>query len=96
MAALLYHFSLVPALWCCGVASYVGAIVNLVIGDDLMRVPGLYAPAFASMIDGSVSQFYQCCEAFVPIAFLVTLFTSHNWWGRGATTVFLGENVEVL
>ena len=39
------------------------------------------------MIDGQVSQFYQCAEAFVPPALLLALFTSH-WW-RGSQTVFL-------
>ena len=55
MVALLYHFNLPIALWCCAVVGYASFLLNLMVGEDLRSwwVPGLVQPEWESIIDGS-------------------------------------------
>ena len=90
MVALLYFFNLPTALLCTAVAIYVGFVAALTVDDSVLsKIPGLIQPEFPSMIDGTVSQFYQTGEALVPLVFVPTLLTAHWWTGKQAITVFL-------
>lgn len=91
MFALLFCFNLPYALWSCAVVGYLCFLANVMLGENLQSswLPGLIQPEFPSIVDGTVSWFPQCAEAFVPPTFVLALLTSHWWPGRDATTVFL-------
>ena len=90
MVALLYFFNLPTALVCAAVATYVGIVAALTVDDAVLsKIPGFIQPEFPSMIDGTVSQFYQPGEMLVPLVFVPTLLTAHWWTGKQVITVFL-------
>ena len=91
VVALLYFFNLPKALLCAAVSAYVGFLAALMIDDSILsKIPGIIQNEYPSMIDGTLSEFYQTDEALVPLVFVFVLFTCHWWWGKTADiTLFL-------